>query len=139
MNGRDLLTPAAVATCGLALLATAASLTPSPTGVGTHVALGLPPCPLLALAGVPCPVCGMTTAFALVVRGDVAAAFVAQPFGALVALSVVAAVLLSPTLAWRRASLRSFVAGAAGTPIVATLATLWFLSWGYKIAMMLAD
>jgi len=42
-------------------------------------------CPARALAGVPCPTCGMTHAFVALAHGDVAAAFLANPAGALLA------------------------------------------------------
>src|SRR5262249_29719492 len=32
--------------------------------------LGLPPCSFKVITGMPCPSCGMTTSFALFVRGD---------------------------------------------------------------------
>src|SRR5438132_6029980 len=35
----------------------------------THMQLGLPPCNFRILTGLPCPSCGMTTSFALLVRG----------------------------------------------------------------------
>lgn len=44
----------------------------TPRGRATHTQLGLPPCGFLAATGRPCPQCGMTTSFALLVRGDVA-------------------------------------------------------------------
>src|SRR5262249_44252401 len=37
----------------------------------THTQLGLPPCTFKVVTGVPCPSCGMTTSFALLVRGDI--------------------------------------------------------------------
>jgi Protein of unknown function (DUF2752) len=39
--------------------------------LGTHQQLGLPPCSFKTLAGVPCPSCGMTTSFTLLMCGDV--------------------------------------------------------------------
>ena len=39
--------------------------------LGTHQQLGLPECNFKALAGVPCPSCGMTTSFTLLIRADV--------------------------------------------------------------------
>ncbi|MFT3923616.1 MAG: DUF2752 domain-containing protein [Myxococcales bacterium] len=63
----------------LSVLAAARWLTPSPSGVGTHEQLGLPPCGMLAWLGVPCPACGMTTSFAHLADGDVLAAFRAHP------------------------------------------------------------
>ena len=37
----------------------------------THRQLGLPPCTFKFATGLPCPSCGMTTSFALLIRGDV--------------------------------------------------------------------
>jgi len=37
----------------------------------SHETLGLPPCNFKRLTDLPCPSCGMTTSFALLVRGDV--------------------------------------------------------------------
>jgi Protein of unknown function (DUF2752) len=42
-----------------------------PRRMETHRQLGLPPCTFYSMTGVPCPSCGMTTSFALLVRGDV--------------------------------------------------------------------
>jgi hypothetical protein len=39
--------------------------------MGTHQQLGLPPCTFNEMTGVPCPSCGMTTSFTLLMRGDV--------------------------------------------------------------------
>jgi hypothetical protein len=58
----------------------------SPRRMETHRQLGLPPCTFYALTGLPCPSCGMTTSFALLVRGDVANSFRANAVGTLLAL-----------------------------------------------------
>jgi Protein of unknown function (DUF2752) len=42
-----------------------------PLRLGTHQQLGLPECNFKSLAGVPCPSCGMTTSFTLLVRADI--------------------------------------------------------------------
>jgi hypothetical protein len=64
-----------------AVVATAAMLTPSPLGHGTHTQLGLPPCGFLSFTGVPCPGCGLTTAFSHMVRLEVVGAARANAFG----------------------------------------------------------
>jgi hypothetical protein len=69
------------------LLVVAARLEPSPLGYGTHRQLGLPPCTFVALWNVRCPSCGMTTAFAYVVRGQLGAAFRSNAGGMLLALA----------------------------------------------------
>lgn len=39
--------------------------------MASHQTLGMPACNFQRLAGMPCPSCGMTTSFALLVRGDI--------------------------------------------------------------------
>jgi hypothetical protein len=64
----------------------AASLQPDPRGFGTHRQLGLPPCIVRLVFGIPCPSCGMTTSFACLTRGQFEDAFRANPAGLLLAL-----------------------------------------------------
>jgi hypothetical protein len=73
---------------GLGLIAgfcLAATLQPDPRGFGTHRQLGLPPCTLRLIFGVPCPSCGMTTSFAHLMQGQLKDAFRANPTGLLLA------------------------------------------------------
>jgi Protein of unknown function (DUF2752) len=58
-----------------------------PLRLATHQQLGLPPCTFYALTGWPCPSCGMTTSFALLVRGDVVNSLKANAVGTLLALA----------------------------------------------------
>ena len=93
---------------GAAVLGLARWLEPSPTGVGTHLQLGLNPCVVLALTGVPCPMCGMTTTFAHMADGHLLLALRNQPAGVvLFGLTVVGTALGLYDLvvgsgAWRR-------------------------------------
>lgn len=73
--GAVLLVPSA------SVLLLAGWLTPSPTGVGTHLQLGLGSCVMLSLTGFPCPMCGMTTTFSLMSHGRPLDALLNQPFG----------------------------------------------------------
>ncbi|MBN9519135.1 DUF2752 domain-containing protein [bacterium] len=54
--------------------------------MATHTQLGLPQCNMVALTGHPCPTCGMTTSFALLVRGDVRASLNANWVGTVLAV-----------------------------------------------------
>lgn len=59
---------------GLALLPVARNLQPDPRGWGTHEQLGLTPCFLYRSTGMLCPTCGATTAWAHLLRGEIASA-----------------------------------------------------------------
>lgn len=76
---------------GVAAFAAAAWLDPydasgRPLPHGTHRQLGLPPCMLNFVTGLPCPACGMTTSIALLAHGDPAAAWRVNWAGTLVGL-----------------------------------------------------
>jgi hypothetical protein len=83
---RGRLYAAAVFGAAVAVLGVAVALPPNPEGVGTHRALGLPPCGFYLSTGYPCPTCGMTTAYAHAVRGHFLDSARAQPVGLLLAL-----------------------------------------------------
>ena len=51
----------------------------------THTQLGLPPCQFKAITGVPCPSCGMTSSFALLMHGDLVESLKANFAGTLLA------------------------------------------------------
>ena len=57
-----------------------------PRTMATHTQLGMPPCNFVLMTGKPCPSCGMTTSFALLVRGDVRASLRANWAGTLIAV-----------------------------------------------------
>ena len=69
-------------------------LVPDSSGCGTHTRLLLLPCIFRAVTGVPCPLCGMTTAFVHTSRGQLPAAFEANPLGPAAFAGVVAMVAL---------------------------------------------
>ncbi len=93
--GRARAIAAGVFTGCFAILSVAAWLRPDATGMGSHRQLGLPSCSMLALTGHPCPTCGMTTAFAHTVRGELGSAFRAQPAGLVLALATLLAASVS--------------------------------------------
>lgn len=76
-----------------------------PRRMSTHTQLGMPPCHFVLLTGKPCPACGMTTSFALLVRGDVSASMRANWVGTLIA------VLWATMMVWATAG------GIAGRPL----------------------
>jgi hypothetical protein len=89
---RWLLLTAAIGLAGILVLAR--RLVPDPRGYGTHTQLGLRPCAFLTVTGRPCPTCGMTTAFAWLLRGRVIRSWQVNPAGCLLGL------LSFPLIAW---------------------------------------
>lgn len=81
-----------VSAFGCIVFATAACVDPyedsgKPRFHGTHQQLGLPPCRMLSSVGFPCPACGMTTAVALLVHGDLTSALQVNWAGVVIALT----------------------------------------------------
>lgn len=58
----------------------------TPRARATHTQLGLAPCSFLTATGKPCPSCGMTTSFSLLVRGDLAGSLRANWAGTVIAV-----------------------------------------------------
>jgi len=115
-----------------ALVLLAFVVEPDPRGYGTHEQVGLAPCRLMEWTGLPCPGCGVTTAIALAVRGELWQSIVVQPLGLLtvVALPLLATWALVVHLQDR--DLAEELARRQGTWIRLTL-LLTGLAWGYKI------
>jgi hypothetical protein len=59
----------------------------TPRTMATHTQLGLDACNMVVMTGKPCPACGMTTSFSLLVHGDVLASMNANWVGTILALS----------------------------------------------------
>ena len=119
----------------VALLLTAAWLTPSPTGHGTHTQLGLTACAFLERTGIPCPGCGMTTAFAHTVRGHLLRAFATQPMGFVLAVlaAVVAWAAAYEALTGRPIHRLPRQIGLNLTAATILAVALTILAWAWKI------
>jgi hypothetical protein len=57
-----------------------------PYSMATHTQLGMPPCNMVVFYGKPCPSCGMTTSFSLLVHGDIGNSLKANWVGTLMAV-----------------------------------------------------
>ncbi|MBY0523915.1 MAG: DUF2752 domain-containing protein [Gemmataceae bacterium] len=57
-----------------------------PMTMETHRQMGLPPCTFKVMSGMPCPSCGMTTSFALLMHGDVWHSLQANSVGTMLAV-----------------------------------------------------
>jgi hypothetical protein len=108
-------------------------LTPDPRGLGTHEQLFLFPCNFHTLTGLPCPFCGMTTAFALMARGEIVAAFLTQPMGA---LGFITCVILLPLIIGAAVFNKNLIGALMELPwrtLAWVLGAMVVFSWLFKI------
>lgn len=123
----------AVAVPALALLTLAAFLSPSSGGLGTHEQLGLPPCGWVAMMDIPCPTCGMTTAFAHAADGNLLASFRTQPMGAALALATAIACVTGFWVAATGAAVGPWLRRLWGPRTGWIVAAAIVVAWAYKI------
>ena len=117
----------------VAVFATAAWLRADPTGIGTHTQLHLPPCGFYVVFHKPCPSCGMTTAFALMMHGRVIQALKAQPAGVAVFLAAVFLLGYLP-VSWVRRFPPTHILETRGfLPAVLLLIAIILLVWGARV------
>jgi hypothetical protein len=112
---------------------------PAEAGYGTHEKLGLPPCTLMAVTGVPCPGCGVTTSVAMASRGRFVDAFRNQPFGLLVAALGVISI---PWAVWGHATGRDLwrdFLRLATKPVVLSFVAALLAAWVYKLWLVLGS
>ncbi|MBM4052183.1 MAG: DUF2752 domain-containing protein [Planctomycetes bacterium] len=94
LSPSERLTSLVVGLVAAAPVIVAAFLRPDPSGIGTHVQLGIPTCTWPTALGITCPSCGMTTAFAHAAAGDLLASIRTQPMGFLLAVLATAVAML---------------------------------------------
>ncbi|MGB0680666.1 MAG: DUF2752 domain-containing protein, partial [Polyangiales bacterium] len=116
-----------------ALWTTAWLLPANPRGYGSHEALGLPPCTLRLWLGMPCPGCGMTTAFAHLLKGHGQSAWSAQPAGVILAAFLMAFTALASVGMWRAWSPLEVLWRLGAHWIAFGLSGLIVLVWSYRL------
>ena len=127
------ITSAILAAGCLAVLVVAWFLSPSSEGLGTHQQLGLPECGWITAANMPCPSCGMTTAFSHAANGDLVSSFIAQPMGMLLAVGAAVMVVVGTYTAVTGSMLAPFLGGMFTTRVAWILVLLAMLAWIWKI------
>jgi hypothetical protein len=125
---------AAIAVVTGAVLTLASILTPSSAGLGTHEQLSLPACGWVAIAELPCPTCGMTTAFAHAADGRLLESFLTQPLGCALAVASAMALLLGVYVAVTGSSILGLLARSFTAKVAWSFGFLALLAWGYKVA-----
>lgn len=123
----------ALALACAALLGVAAWLNPSPNGVGTHEALGLPPCGWVVAMNLPCPTCGMTTAFSQAAHGNLLTSMLCQPMGALLAVMTATTLVVSAYVAATGSAVGKILVQRFTPRFFLVMAVLAVAAWGYKI------
>jgi len=115
------------------VLAGAVSLDAAPGGLGTHTDLGLPECSWITMMDMPCPSCGMTTAFTHATDGHLLAAADAQPLGFVLALVAAATVILGTHGAVTGAPLLLVIQRSIPRSFPFWLIGAGMLAWGWKL------
>lgn len=116
------------------LLLLPALVEPKPRGWGSHLGLGLPPCPMREVLGLPCPTCGVTTAWALLLRGRLSEGLRVHPVALALHLALTA---LAASLLWEGSGrpnplLRAFWRRQGA--FVITFASAFCLLWILRLA-----
>jgi hypothetical protein len=103
--------------------------------MSTHQQLGLPPCTFAKMTGVPCPSCGMTTSFSLLVRGDVVNSAKANWVGTMLAAFCLLAVpwAVVSVVTGRAVFIRSLERALVFVVII--LLVLMFARWAVVLAL----
>lgn len=124
---------ALIATVSLAVLTTAAWLTPNPDGHATHTQLGMNQCTWAIWFDKPCPTCGMTTSFSHAGEGSWTTATLTQPMGALLALLTTMIFWGATHQALTGSRIGSVAQTALRPKLVIAMLILAAAAWGYKI------
>ena len=120
----------------LTVLLLARHVTPAANGLGTHQQLNLPACGFYERTGYPCPTCGMTTAFAYMVRGRILRSFIVQPAGALAAICCILTALATSyiTITGRRIDRLDryiYLAGVNWLWVIISIIAAALLAWAW--------
>ena len=126
-----------IALACLGVLVQAARLAPSPSGMGTHLSMGLGRCTFLERTGLPCPSCGMTTSFAWFTRGNLAASLYVQPMGTLLAVAAAVTVWAGAYIAVTGRPVYRLMRLLPGRYVFLCLMAFAILAWGWKILLVL--
>lgn len=124
-----------IAVTALVLLSIAYFLTPAEKGIGTHQQLGLPQCGWILAADIPCPTCGMTTAWSHTVRGELPTAFITQPMGMILAFVAFFVAIGALVTACTGYSFQPLLYKFPPSRLFIFVITLAFLAWGFKILL----
>jgi Protein of unknown function (DUF2752) len=106
----------------------------TPRTMETHRQMGLPPCTFKSATGLPCPSCGMTTSFSLLMHGDPINSLRANAVGTLLAAFCILLVPWSLISVWLGRPLFILSVEAALMRVIVAFITLMLLRWVIVLA-----
>lgn len=101
-----------------------------PLRFGAHTRIGMPPCEFYVWFGKPCPSCGLTTSYSLLMHGDVLNSLRANPVGTLMALFCLVLIPWSLYIAIRGRYLWVRSIERASLWVAGIFLTLLLIRWG---------
>jgi hypothetical protein len=106
-----------------------------PLRLETHRQLGLPPCKFYEMFGQPCPACGLTTSFSLLMHGDISGSLRANAVGTLLAVFCLGLIPWSLLVAVRGRYLWVRSLERASLWVVGILFALLLIRWGIVLLL----
>lgn len=85
------------------------------------------------MVDMPCPTCGMTTAFSHAAHGHLLASFLAQPMGCVLAIATAMALLLGAYVTVTGSRVATVFKRLCTTRMTWTISVLVVVAWVYKI------
>lgn len=101
-----------------------------PMRMGAHQRLGMPPCEFVVMFKKPCPSCGLTTSFSLLMHGDIWGSLKANPVGTGMALFALLLIPWSLLIAFRGRYLWVQSIERAGLWSAGIFLVLLLIRWG---------
>ena len=126
---------AIIALVCMVVLGVARYVEPEARGLGSHQQLGLQVCGFYQRTGYPCPTCGMTTAFAYVVRGQVLDALWVQPAGMLGALACIIGAAVGGYTAITGRCFERYLIGVNPVIVAMWIVVIILVAWGWLCAL----
>jgi putative effector of murein hydrolase LrgA (UPF0299 family) len=105
----------------------------APKTIETHRDLGLPPCSFYAVTRYPCPACGMTTSFALLMHGDLVNSLRANWAGTILAVLGLLFIPWSVASVFYRRTLFIRSVERTVTILMLSFMTMMLLRWGVVV------
>ena len=108
----------------------------TPRSMETHRELGLPPCSFYEHTGLPCPSCGMTTSFSLLMHGDIGNSLRANAVGTGLALFCLLLIPWCVVSAWLGRPLGIWSIELSLIRVLIVFLVVLFVRWGIILGLI---